>query len=98
MNREIPETITQTFCELHFGTTGTGQDLVGKKEVKYIRKEFYDKAQARIKELEEALKNSLRCGWHSMEGSLDGTFDDLSEQEIRQFRKYAHNALGKESD
>jgi hypothetical protein len=54
--------------------------------------------QARIKELEEILKNALRCGWHSMEGSIDGTFDDLTEQEIRQFRKDAKSALAKESE
>jgi hypothetical protein len=53
--------------------------------------------QARIKKLEEILKNALRCGWHSMEGSIDGTFDDLTEQEIRQFRKDAKSALAKES-
>lgn len=55
-----------------------------------------DLLKAHINKLEEALKNSLRCGWHSMEGSLDGTFDDLTEQEIRQFRKDARNLIAKE--
>jgi hypothetical protein len=33
-----------------------------------------------------------------MEGSIDGTFDDLTEQEIRQFRKDAKSALSEEAE
>jgi hypothetical protein len=70
-------------------------DKIDDTDIEYIRKDVYD---ARIKQLEEVLRNSLRCGWHSMEGSIDCTFDDLTEQEIRQFREDAKNALEKESE
>jgi hypothetical protein len=66
------------------------------KDIQFL-KYALNKSQAHIKKLEEILKNALRCGWHSMEGSIDGTFDDLTGQEIRQFRKDAKSALAKES-
>jgi hypothetical protein len=70
----------------------------GYADGKRNREAEIQEAQARIKKLEEILKNALRCGWHSMEGSIDGTFDDLTEQEIRQFRKDAKSALSEEAE
>jgi hypothetical protein len=70
----------------------------GYADGKRSRETEIQEAQTRIKKLEEILKNALRCGWHSMEGSIDGTFDDLTEQEIRQFRKDAKSALSEEAE
>ena len=88
IRKDIYDDLDKSYFRLY--ETGTGHN--------YGLQCKLDEAQARIKELEEALKNSLRCGWHSMEGSIDGTFDDLTEQEIRGFREDARKALEKETE
>lgn len=40
-------------------------------------------------ELNRMLAEALRCGWHSLEGSEDGTFDDLTHAEIAAMRSHA---------
>lgn len=56
-------------------------------KIEYIRADL-------VTDLKECLQNALRCGWHSMEGSLDGNFDDLSRDEISEFRAKAKQLLG----
>jgi uncharacterized small protein (DUF1192 family) len=59
--------------------------------------EWIESLQAELERVKAVLSEALRCGWHSLEGSPDGTFDDLTPAEVGAIRRHAQAVLSGDS-